>query len=338
VYDPDDTSPANPDAGECFRINQTYVQYQIPPNARNLAIIFIHGAVGTGRVWETTPDGREGFRNIFLRLGYPVYTVDRPNFGRAGLASFSDVVGKLFNGQFKLGNPASTTARGDQDNFYLRRFGETFPTFFANSQFPQSADALEQFQQTAVPQFGGNPFNFNIGALLQRTGPAILVTHSMSGIFGWPARWNATTGHLVQGVITFEGAYVFPNDDVPPQLCNCANVCSNQGSTTTPARFATLTQIPIMVIYGDNQPDCPVPNEIQDGQQLRPEFGRSFVDALNDRAGSLGLARFLWTKEAGIEGNTHFLMMDLNNAEIADLMFDFMKETGLDKRGKGNTD
>ena len=83
------------------------------------------------------------------------------------------------------------------------------------------------------------------------------------------------------------------------------------------------------VVYGDNQPKaCPEPNLIRDGQQLRPTFGRNFVNAVNAKGGN---AHFIWTPEIGIFGNTHFLYLDLNNVQIADLVSDFMKKTGLDK-------
>ena len=39
------------------------------------------------RAWQTTPDGREGFQNIFLRKRYPVYLVDQPRRGQAGRSS-----------------------------------------------------------------------------------------------------------------------------------------------------------------------------------------------------------------------------------------------------------
>jgi hypothetical protein len=35
--------------------------------------------------------------------------------------------------------------------------------------------------------------------------------------------------------------------------------------------------------------------------------------------------------ETGIEGNTHFIMSDLNNKEIADLIAKWLKEKELDK-------
>ena len=57
--------------------------------------MLVHGGGGTGRVWETTPDGREGYQTIFLRRGFAVYIVDFPRRGRAGFPSFNGPFGEL---------------------------------------------------------------------------------------------------------------------------------------------------------------------------------------------------------------------------------------------------
>ena len=55
---------------------------RFPLNPRRLAMLMVH-ASGT-KTWETTFDGREGFKNVFLRQGYAVYLTDLPRTGRAG--------------------------------------------------------------------------------------------------------------------------------------------------------------------------------------------------------------------------------------------------------------
>jgi len=52
------------------------VIYQIPAHAKNVSLMFLHGAGQSMRTWQTTPDGREGFQSVFLRKGYPVYLID----------------------------------------------------------------------------------------------------------------------------------------------------------------------------------------------------------------------------------------------------------------------
>ena len=68
-----------------IRRNQAYVEYFIPKKlAKNAApIVLTHTAI-PGIVWRTTPDGREGWAEYFVRQGYPVFVMDPPGVGRAG--------------------------------------------------------------------------------------------------------------------------------------------------------------------------------------------------------------------------------------------------------------
>lgn len=58
-------------------------KYQKPMGARKYPITFLHGAGQFSKTWETTPDGREGFQNIFLRRKYSVHLLDQPRRGDA---------------------------------------------------------------------------------------------------------------------------------------------------------------------------------------------------------------------------------------------------------------
>jgi len=50
-----------------------------------------HGGGLTGVTYETTPDGREGWLNYFLRKGWSVYNSDAVERGRAGWAQYPDI-------------------------------------------------------------------------------------------------------------------------------------------------------------------------------------------------------------------------------------------------------
>ena len=52
-----------------------------------------------------------------------------------------------------------------------------------------------------------------------------------------------------------------------------------------------------------------------------------WVEAINRHGGDTKLVHL---PEIGIEGNTHFLMSDLNNIEIADQISEFLAEKNLD--------
>ena len=72
------------EAGQTIHGDHAYVFWQKPVNARKFPLVFLHGAASSGQVWETTPDGRDGYQNIFLERGYSTYIIDQPRRGRAG--------------------------------------------------------------------------------------------------------------------------------------------------------------------------------------------------------------------------------------------------------------
>ena len=61
--------------GHTFHGDHAYVFYQKPVGARKYPLVFAHGVGQFSKTWETTPDGREGFQNIFLRRRFSVYLV-----------------------------------------------------------------------------------------------------------------------------------------------------------------------------------------------------------------------------------------------------------------------
>ena len=74
-----------------------YVFYQKPVDARKYPLVFAHGVGQFSKTWETTPDGREGFQNIFLRRGFQTYLVDQPRRGNAGRSTTPATVTPVFD-------------------------------------------------------------------------------------------------------------------------------------------------------------------------------------------------------------------------------------------------
>ncbi|MEI3478168.1 MAG: hypothetical protein V8Q84_02645 [Bilophila sp.] len=72
--------------GETFHGDHGYAQFYIPHNAREYPLILWHGVGQSGRSWESTPDGREGYQAILPRRDWPIYIIDQPRRGRAGYA------------------------------------------------------------------------------------------------------------------------------------------------------------------------------------------------------------------------------------------------------------
>ncbi len=65
-----------------------YVQYQIPPRAeRHAPVVMVHGCCLSSKTWETTPDGRMGWNEYFVRKGAlgGVHLADQVSRARSGL-------------------------------------------------------------------------------------------------------------------------------------------------------------------------------------------------------------------------------------------------------------
>jgi pimeloyl-ACP methyl ester carboxylesterase len=321
VYDPaKDTSNTN--EGNTFWTDQMYVQYQIPVNPRKYPLVLVHGGGGTGRVWETTPDGREGYQTLFLRRGFAVYIVDFPRRGRAGYPSFNGPFGEV-DGTAVVAN--KTNRAGVQYAWSRWRLGPKYPDVFPVQQFPMKG--LDQFMQHLVPTVSDNPeiISRALVALLDKIGPAILVTHSQSGLFGWLAGSRSPN---VKGIISYEPGFVFPQDEMPAPIPLYKGT-QVAGTPVTPAEFINLAKLPIQVVYGDNIPKLPIPDLVADGRRAQQVTSQLFAKTLNSKGGN---ASVLLLPDVGLYGNSHFMFSDLNNVEVADQMSLFLSAKGLDPR------
>ena len=84
--------PAKIDPNGTYQVEQMYVQYFLPANEKGAyPLLMWHGGGLTGVTYETTPDGREGWLNYFLRKGWSVYNSDAVERGRAGWAQYPDI-------------------------------------------------------------------------------------------------------------------------------------------------------------------------------------------------------------------------------------------------------
>ena len=318
-YDPtQDTACTDP--GQTFWMDQMYVQYQIPENARKYPLILVHGGSGTGRVWETTPDGREGFQTLMLRRGFPVYIVDFPRRGRAGYPSFNGPFGTL------AGTPvvANRTGQAGMQYAWSRwRFGPKYPEVFPVQQFPMQA--VDSFLQHLVPTVSDNSeiISGALIALLDKIGPSVLVTHSQSGLFGWLA--GARSPH-VKGIVAYEPGFVFKQGEVPPPV-PLFKGSQPSGTSVTPVEFAKLATVPLQVVYGDNIPKQPIPDLIADGRRAQVVTSVMFAEALNKQGGQ---ASVLHLPDVGQYGNSHFMFSDLNNVQVADELSKFLAAKRLD--------
>ena len=84
--------PAKVDPNGVYQAEQMYVQYFVPYDLRGkYPILLWHGGGLTGVTYETTPDGREGWLNYFVKKGWTVYNSDAVERGRAGWAMYPEI-------------------------------------------------------------------------------------------------------------------------------------------------------------------------------------------------------------------------------------------------------
>jgi len=317
--------------GDTFHGDHGYAQFYIPQNARQYPLIMWHGMGQSGRSWESTPDGREGFQAILTRNDWPVYIIDQPRRGRAGYT------------RAKPDDPSkvSTTAR-ESGVWNAFRNGEWVPPnppmMYPGTQFPKDAASIEQFFRQQTPNTGDEPMTNEyraemgktMASLLELTGPSILITHSNSGQYGWFSVMAAP--ELVKGIVAFEpGAYVFPEGERPAEIPGKADTVDyHMAPRMVPlAEFEKLTAVPIIIIYGDNISKEPSEIFNVDVWRVASARGKQFVDAVNRHGGD---ATLIILPEIGIKGNTHAPFGDLNNLEIADHMEKWLHDKGLDVR------
>ncbi len=308
TFDPIKRTPE----GQTFRGDHAYVFYQVPEKSKKLPLVFWHGIGQFSKTWETTPDGREGFQNIFLRRKFSVYLIDQPRRGNAGRSTTEATISptpdeQMWFGTFRVG---------------------VWPNYFPDVQFSKDPEALNQYFRSMVPNIGPIDINVNIeavSALATKLGSIILVTHSHSGGMGW---LTAIKNQNIRAIVSYEpgSGFVFPVGEVPKPIESSAGPLVANG--VSKEDFLKLTKIPIIIYYGDNIPSKPDPNPGIDGWRARLEMARKWRDALNAAGGDV---RVVHLPEIGIKGNTHFPFSDLNNVKIADLMSKWLQEKGLDK-------
>src|SRR5215213_6786101 len=170
------------DSNGQYMVEQMYVQYFLPKNRKGkYPLLMWHGGGLTGVTYESTPDGREGWLNMFVRKGWDVYNSDAVERGRAGFAS-PDIW------------PSEPTFLPYQDSYERFRIGDGAGSWNADpakrkllpgSQFP--ADAYDNYMRQSVPRWLSTDKAIIDAyvALVDKVCPCVLLLHSQGGAFGF---------------------------------------------------------------------------------------------------------------------------------------------------------
>lgn len=282
--------------GSTSHVDHANVFYQIPEEENGLPMVFLHGYGQSRMGWMTTPDGREGWSDMFLKKGHSVWLIDQPRRGEAGQTSVAGTI---------------STKPSDQTwytQFRIGTYRDGAFTYNEGSQFPAGEDALDQFFRQMTPDTGmdsvGGDQNIDITVVAQavadaideayeRTGKeSILVTHSQGGMPGWAAA--RYTDHIAAIVAIEPGmAPAVDSEDYAAML---------------------EQEIPVALYYGDY-----IGEEFTDVPaagmwSMMASSADTFTEAYT-AAGATSTVIHL--PDEGITGNDHFMFQDMNNDVIA---------------------
>jgi pimeloyl-ACP methyl ester carboxylesterase len=292
-------------------VNQMYVRFMVPQDgADNVPVVMVHGAALTGKSWETTPDGRMGWDEYFVRRGHPVYVPDQVGRGRSGFdqAVLNDVRAGLVSAT-RLPPWLRFSDEVVWPNF---RLGSKPGVPYPDSQFPVAA--VDELSKQGVPDmsFGmprPSPTIKAMSELATQLKGVVLMGHSQSGPF--PLDAALLNPSAAKGLVLVE-----------PGRCP---------DTYTDEQIKVLATVPILAVYGDHR-DTPTGISIRPSWQLSFEGCQALLGRIKAAGGD---TQMLSPTDGGIRGNSHMIMQDKNNLQIADLILQWI-DRHVGQRSGGN--
>jgi pimeloyl-ACP methyl ester carboxylesterase len=281
--------------------NQMYVGFQLPAEKLHpYPLILVHGGGGQSTDWFSTPDGRDGWLDYFLAAGFDVYFVDRPGLGRSPANSAYG----------ELGAPPSSALITNLAT------AKNWPGDSANHTDPAILAWLAS--STPGPYAGNEVAAEDLSELLDKTGPAILITQSAGGVSGW---WALDLNPAnVAGVIAVEpgGASPLANNvrsgltfepDLPADFMPVKDSegCELQPGAN-PSRLSNYVDKPIHLVGSEMGRIAGLPCAVK-------AFTQAGVNV-----------KYTYLPDLGFLGNGHFMMGETNNGELAQVIIDLAEE------------
>ena len=292
-------------AGNTAHVDHANVLYQIPANGNGNPIVYLHGYGQSRMGWMTTPDGREGWSDIFLKNGHSAFLVDQPRRGEAGstAAMTADNIDTWSEDSMEY-------IPGDQAWYTHFRIGRVAPERYEGSQFPEGEEAQNQFFRQMTPNTGSYDEAVDAAALgevmndvYEMTGDkAIYITHSQGGRVGW-----STPMEHVSAIVAIEPGGT-------PEI----------GSETYQKLLDA--KIPIVIYLGDYIDNGPQDIQSTGFWKDVKDAAFEFAEAYNADGGDCTVVDL---PKEGITGNSHFMFQEMNNQEIAEHIESWLAERGL---------
>lgn len=322
-----------------FMTGQMYVEHLTPPYGIRMPypLILIHGNALTGAFWLNTPDGRPGWASYFLNQGYEVYIVDQTARGRSILLPNRDVNINLYSVE-------TLEARFTATNVY-----QLWPQSVLHTQWPganettkgRKGDPMFDAFYASTVQFVADDAQVQLmmqkagAALLDKIGPAILLTHSQSGPIGWLI--GDARPDLVKAILSIEPKgppfreVIFSNTstrawglaDIPLTYDPVFNSSSPLFTIEVPSNDSKLTPCILQ--------QEPIHKLVQlVNISILVQTAEASYHAVYDQCTVAFLKQagvnvdFMRLEDYGIYGNGHLLMLEKNNLDIAQILHDWI--------------
>ena len=264
-------------------------------------LVLVHGAAHTGACYLQTPDGRPGWAQNLATLGYPVIVPDWPGVGRSGRVDFADLGGEVvcraLGGLIESLDEPCVLLTHSMSGAYGWRLVETHGARISAviGVAPSPPGDLEP--EPPILERGDDYVVIRRGAFERR------VDLLRPTPFDDELVENKLVGGGAQFPRAFLDAYKRSLGAAPPRLAyERSNIEGSQLRVTDTAPFVNK---PILVISAEHDRDHTPDND----------------GALAAWLGDLGAdAAYWYLPDQGITGNGHMIMLERNNAEIAELI------------------
>jgi pimeloyl-ACP methyl ester carboxylesterase len=283
--------PAGPNVAEVYGsmyVEQALVHYILPEQStQGIPMIMIPGRNLSSSIFVGTPDGREGWAQMFAEEGYDVYVINDPNFDFSRGFNVSP-----FTVPTEGAPPADPEAeRAWQRDVWKRwGFGDSQGDPYPDTRFP--TDHFDTFEANyPYVSDAGRSYSASVVALLEMTGPAMVMAHSA----GASVAVNAATERpdLVTGFVMVEPAGIPDESDFP-----------------------ALAGMSMLGAYGDY-----IDSRNQSGRKEATEAAAALFGQYGGTGDVISLP-----EDHDVYGNTHLMMQDDNNALVADLIMAWLAD------------
>ena len=338
-------------------INQMYVQFMLPQKQKgkkHVPIGIVHGCCLSTKSWQTTPDGRMGWDEYFVRQAFDTYMIDQVGRARSGFDATAYNAVRTDNLQCTEGGtaPSGNTIvcqelppiliATDKFAWNVFRWGTTpctvspcaeTTTPWSDLKFPIETIGVGpnsnlQFYNMVIPDMTttlsgapapADPKGFynspsQMAKLASKVGGMALMGHSQSSSFPTRAALQPESG-----------CYPWTT----AKACKVKAIIQIETGcfgNLTPDEIETLKHIPILVIDGDHYAvPRPIPACV------------TMMDQINGEGGDMTFAHLpaltpnsLYPGSPGaMPGVEHMMMIGTKNIEVADLIIGWLESRGL---------